>query len=206
MPCGRALGNELRMDPKEKNPWTLQQRKQVYSNNWIAVFEDDVLRPDGKPGIYGLVHFKNRAVGVAAVDDQGRVLLVGQYRYPLDCYSWEIPEGGAPAGEDVFEAAKRELLEETGCSAAHWKLVLRAHLSNSVSDEESFSYLATGLSAGEASPEGTEELQLKWAPFPEAIDMIFRGEITDALSILTLQTVALTRRELMNSAAEQNAR
>src|SRR5947209_4353356 len=116
-----------------ENPWTRLSRRLVYQNPWIVVYEDQVRRPDGHPGIYGVVHYQNRAVAVVAVDDQDRVLLVGQYRYPLDLYSWEIPEGGAGPGEDTLEAARRELREETGFSASHWQEILRAHLSNSVS-------------------------------------------------------------------------
>src|SRR5205085_1656155 len=105
--------------------------------------------------------------------------LVGQYRYTLELYSWELPEGGAGPDEEPPAAAKRELLEETGCSAAHWQELLRAHLSNSVSDEEAIVYLARGLTAGTAEPEGTERLQVKWVPFAEALVMMARGEITD---------------------------
>jgi 8-oxo-dGTP pyrophosphatase MutT (NUDIX family) len=175
------------------NPWTRLARAVAYENPWVVVYHDEVLRPDGRPGIYGVVHFRNRAVGVVALDGQDRVLLVGQYRYTLGAYSWEIPEGGAPAGEAPLSAARRELREETGYSAGCWRELLRAHLSNSVSDEEAFCYLATDLRPGEASPEGTERLQVRWVPFPEALDMTFRGEITDALSVLGLQRLALLR-------------
>src|SRR5262245_61579297 len=134
-------------DP-QRNPWTRLSRRTTYENPWITVYEDQVLRPDGQPGIYGMVHFKNLAVGVVALDDQDRVLLVGQYRYTLDRYSWEIPEGGAPAGEEPLAAAQRELREETGCTASRWRELLRAHLSNSVSDELAILFLAQDLSAG----------------------------------------------------------
>ena len=180
-------------DHPEANPWTRRARRVAYDNPWITVYHDDVVRPDGAPGIYGLVHYKNRAVAVVPIDDDDHVLLVGQFRYTLDVYSWEVPEGGAAPGEDVLEAAKRELLEETGCTAAAWELLLRAHLSNSVSDEEAFCYLACGLRHGKADPEGTERLQLRRVPFGEALGMVGRGEITDALSVLALQCVALRR-------------
>lgn len=175
------------------NPWTRRSRTVAYRNPWIVVYHDDVLRPDGQPGIYGVVHYRNRAVGVVALDEQDRVLLVGQYRYTLDVYSWEIPEGGAPEGEDLETAARRELLEETGYSATRWERVLRAHLSNSVSDEEAVCFLATELSAGTACPEETEELRLRWVPFAEALAMTADGRITDALSVLGLQRMALMR-------------
>lgn len=181
-------------DNREQNPWRRLQRRLVYENPWIGVYEDQVLRPDGQPGIYGVVHYQNRAVGVVAVDERDRVLLVGQYRYTLDLYSWEIPEGGAAPGEEPLEAARRELEEETGCSAERWRLLCRAHLSNSVSDEEAFCFLATELRLGEARPEGTEQLQIRWVGFEEAVAMARDGRITDALSILGLQYLALERR------------
>jgi 8-oxo-dGTP pyrophosphatase MutT (NUDIX family) len=175
------------------NPWKRLSRQVAYENLWIRVYHDEVLRPDGQPGIYGLVHFRSRAVGVVALDDQDHVLLVGQYRYTLDVYSWEIPEGGTAEGEEPLEAARRELLEETGCTAEHWELIARAHLSNSVSNEEGFCFLATGLTNGEPCPEGTERLQVRRVPFAEALAMVLRGEITDALSVLGLQHVGLRR-------------
>jgi 8-oxo-dGTP pyrophosphatase MutT (NUDIX family) len=163
----------------------------AYENSWIRVYDDQVLRPDGQPGVYGVVHYKNRAIGVVALDAENRVLLVGQYRYTLDVYSWEIPEGGAEAGEAPLAAAQRELREETGYSAVHWREILRAHLSNSVSDEEAWCFLATDLRPGVARPEGTELLQVAWIPLAEALSMIDQGQITDALTILGLQRVAL---------------
>jgi 8-oxo-dGTP pyrophosphatase MutT (NUDIX family) len=175
------------------NPWTRLARRVAYENAWITVWHDDVRRPDGKPGVYGVVHYRNRAVGVVALDEQDRVLLVGQYRYTLDLYSWELPEGGAASDEEPLAAAKRELQEETGCTAAHWQELLRAHLSNSVSDEEAIVYLARGLTDGPAEPEGTERLQVRRVPFAEALTMVERGEITDAMSVIGLQRVALMR-------------
>lgn len=176
-----------------RNPWTQLKRRVAYENPWIVVYEDQVLRPDGQPGIYGVVHFRNRAVGVVALDEQDRVLLVGQYRYPLDLYSWEIPEGGAPMDEDPLQAAQRELLEETGYSAEKWQVVARAHLSNSVGDEEAICYVATDLRAGTARPDGTEQLRVVWVPFEQAMKMVTSGEITDSLSVISLQRVALMR-------------
>jgi ADP-ribose pyrophosphatase len=174
------------------NPWKTKDSKVVYDNAWIRVREDNVIRPDGQPGIYGVVHYKNTATGVLPIDDEGCTYLVGQYRYTLNSYSWEIPEGGAPEGEDPLEGAKRELLEETGLVAKEWKLLSKSYLSNSVSDEEAVLYLATNLSQGKASPEGTEKLQVKRVPFEEALSMVARGEITDAMSVIAIQSYVLS--------------
>jgi 8-oxo-dGTP pyrophosphatase MutT (NUDIX family) len=175
------------------NPWQRLSRTVVYQNAWIVVYHDEVVRPDGQPGIYGQVHYRNRAVAIVALDAQDRVLLVGQFRYTLNVYSWEIPEGGAAAGEDLLVAAQREMREETGCSAGRWQEIARLHLSNSVSDEEAVCFLATELTAGAAEPEGTERLQVRWVAFEEALDMISDGRITDALAVIALQRVALLR-------------
>jgi 8-oxo-dGTP pyrophosphatase MutT (NUDIX family) len=166
----------------------------AYENPWLTVWHDDVIRPDGAPGIYGVVHFTNRAIGVLAIDDGDRVLLVGQYRYPLDAYSWEIPEGGGTLDESALDAARRELIEETGFAAGTWRELGQAALSNSVTDELAIFFVATDLRDGTPSPEGTEELQTRWVPFDEALAMTFDGRIVDALSILALQREALARR------------
>lgn len=176
---------------KERNPWTTRTSEVVYDNPWITVRDNQVLRPDGNPGIYGVVEYKNKAIGVLPLDEEGNVQLVGQHRYPIDIYSWEIPEGGCPLAEDPLEAAKRELLEETGLTARNWEQLGTAFLSNSVSNEEAIWYLATGLEEGEACPEGTEELQYKKVSFEQALQMISTGEITDALSILALHSYAM---------------
>lgn len=174
------------MQDSQNNPWRKLTGKVVYENPWIRVREDQVIRPDGEPGIYGVVHFRNKAVGVLAVDDAGHVHLVGQFRYVLDRYSWEIPEGGCPAGEDPRAAAERELREETGLSAERWELLGLAHLSNSVTDEEAYYYLATGLTKGEAEPEGTEKLEHRVVPFEEALRMVMASEITDSISVMAI--------------------
>lgn len=182
------------MEDKFSNPWQTIAKRDVYENPWIRVQHHEVIRPDGQPGIYGVVHYKNKAIGVLPIDDEGFTYLVGQYRYTLDVYSWEIPEGGCPEGEEALDAAKRELLEETGLIAREWKLIGRTHLSNSVSDEESFSFLATGLTQGEAQPDGTEKLQVRRVEFAEALRMVEAGEITDSLSVTTILLYAMLAR------------
>ena len=166
----------------------------VYDNPWIELFHDEVIRPDGRPGIYGVVHFLHRAVGVVPLDlATDSVLLVGQYRYTLDRYSWEIPEGGGGADESPEEAARRELAEETGYAGGTWRELCRCDLSNSVTDETAVLFVATDLVTGTADPEGTERIEIRWVPFDEAMAMIGRGEITDAMTIIALQAVALER-------------
>jgi 8-oxo-dGTP pyrophosphatase MutT (NUDIX family) len=173
------------------NPWKILDQKQIYQNPWIELTEYQVINPSGGRGIYGKVHFKHLAVGVVPLDDDWNTWLVGQYRFTLDQYSWEIPEGGGRMDEDPLEAAKRELKEETGLFATEWKQILAMHLSNSVCDEAAVIYLATNLSIGNAAPEETEELLLKKLPFDEAVRMVEAGQITDAMSVAAIQKVRL---------------
>jgi 8-oxo-dGTP pyrophosphatase MutT (NUDIX family) len=177
------------------NPWKTLSSRAVYDNPWIHVREDQVIGPDGNRGIYGVVQFKNRAVGVLPVDDQGRIWLVGQYRYPLQAYSWEIPEGGSPASESLEATAHRELREETGLRAEQLELVTTAHLSNSVSDEVGYVFRATGLVAGEGEPEGTERLVVRRFEWQAAWEMLRRGDVTDSLSVIALLHEAVRRLE-----------
>lgn len=179
--------------PVPTGPWTRRARRVAYENPWITIWHDEVTRPDGAPGIYGVVHFANLAVGVLALDEDDRVILVGQHRYALDEYSWEIPEGGVPLDETPLAGAQRELREETGMEAAAWREIGRSHLSNSVSDELAVLFVATGLTAGVATPDGTEALEVRWLPFDEVVTMTLDGRITDALTVLIVQRVALER-------------
>ena len=177
---------ESNADVMYKNPWKILSSKAVYDNDWINLTEYKIINPGGGHGIYGKVHFKNKAVGIVPIDDEGNIYLVGQYRFPLDAFSWEIPEGGSPYDEDPLSSAKRELKEETGIEARNWQKLLDIHLSNSVSDEIGHIYLATGLSYTDAEPEETEEIHVKKLPFDEAYQMLLNGEITDSLTIAGL--------------------
>lgn len=171
---------------EETNPWQTLSSEVIYNNNWIRLTEHQVLNPAGKPGIYGEVHFKNLAIGILALDEQHNTWLVGQYRYPLKAYSWEIPEGGGLLHENPLDNAKRELLEETGLQAKNWQEIQKMHLSNSVSNELSIIYIATGLTQGVATPEETEALMVKKVSFNEAYQMVMNGEITDSISVAAI--------------------
>jgi len=169
-----------------QNPWTTLASAERYENPWIRVVEHQVLNPSGKPGIYGTVHFKNLALGVLPVDAEGHTYLVGQYRYPLGRYSWEIPEGGGRHDVDPLTSAKRELMEEVGLAASHWQEIIHLDLSNSVTDERAVCFLAWGLTQGDAQPDDTEKLAIRRLPVSEAIAMAVRGDITDAMSVAAL--------------------
>lgn len=168
---------------KSENPWKKKTTKVVYDNPWISVHHDEVITPTGTDGIYGRIIFKNKAIGIIPLDEQNNTWLVGQYRYTLDEYSWEIPMGGGPLAEDALLAAKRELKEETGITANQWECMMRIHTSNCVTDEEGFIYVARDLSYGETSFDETEELQIKKVPLTEVVEMIGEGKITDAITI-----------------------
>ena len=174
-----------------ENNWQTLDSKIVYENPWIRVTHRNVINPNGKKGIYGVVHFKNKAIAIIPLDEDNNTWLVGQYRYTLSEYSWEVPEGGGPHESAPIESAKRELLEETGITAKEWKEVGKLHLSNSVTNEEGLVFVARDLSYGEAEPEETEDLQIKKLPFEEVVEMVMRGGITDALAVAAILKVKL---------------
>ena len=173
------------------NPWQILSQHAVYENPWIELTEFQVINPKGGNGVYGKIHYKHLAVGVIPLDENLNTWLVGQYRFPLGQYSWEIPEGGGRMEEDPMDAAKRELMEETGLVAKSWTKILTMHLSNSVSDEFSVIYLARDLEEHMATPEETEELLIKKLPFDEVGMMVETGKITDAMSVAAIQQIQL---------------
>ncbi|MFC5285315.1 NUDIX domain-containing protein [Pedobacter alpinus] len=175
------------------NPWTTLSSEKIYDNPWISLTEHQVLNPSGGKGIYGEVHFKNYAIGIIAIDTDDYIFMVGQYRFPLKQYSWEIPEGGGPLNEHPLASAKRELLEETGLVAKNWQEVLKMHLSNSVSDELGILYLASDFEQFASQPEETEQLEVKKMPFEAVYQMIINGEITDSLTVAGILRVKLLR-------------
>lgn len=177
-------------DP-QKNPWTTLSSREIYLNPWIRVREDQVLKPNGNPGIYGVVEYRNRAVGVVPIDDEGYTWLVGQYRYTHNQYEWEIPEGGCPEGESLENCAHRELLEETGLVATQLEpLLLDLQLSNSIGNETAHLFVARGLTQETPQPEDTEQITIRRLPLIEAIEMAATGQIRDSMSVIALLAIA----------------
>lgn len=173
--------------------WKVKSSRVAYENPWIKISHDEVITPKGTDGIYGTVHFKNIAIGVLPIDDQGNTWLVKQSRYTLNQYTWEIPEGGCPYGEEPVNAARRELEEEVGLKAKEVTELMRMHLSNSVTDELAIIFIAKGLSAGQQALESTEDIEYQKLPLADAINMVFKGEITDSISVAALLRVALLK-------------
>ena len=175
----------------KKNPWTTLSGEVKYDNPWITVTEFQVINPSGGKGIYGKVHFKNKAIGIIALDNELNTWLVGQYRYTLDAWHWEIPEGGGLLNEEPLASAKRELREETGLIAKSWSEVMRVHTSNSVTDEEGHIFLAEDLEEGSSDLEATEaDLKVWKLPLKEALNMALDGKITDSMSVMAILKVA----------------
>jgi 8-oxo-dGTP pyrophosphatase MutT (NUDIX family) len=175
----------------DQNPWKVLSSKEVYDNAWIGVTENNVINPNGGKGIYGTVHFKNLAIGIIVLDEKMNTYLVGQYRFPINQYSWEIPEGGCPPGLQPLEGAKKELEEETGIKAHSWEKILEMKLSNSVTDEHAIIFLAWDLEHHKPAPEETEQLEVKKLPFDEAYQQVEDGTITDSLSVAAILKVKL---------------
>ncbi|MBX2980759.1 MAG: NUDIX hydrolase [Flavobacteriales bacterium] len=176
---------------QQRGPWKTLSVEERYSTPWIGVSHHEVIDPSGRPGIYGVIHFRNLAVGIVPLDDELNTWIIGQYRYPIEAYSWEIPEGGAPRDRPALESAIRELREEAGIVASHWTPILHMHLSNSASDEEALIYVAQGLEFHEPEPDHNEQLELRKIPFSELYGMVSRGEVTDSLTVAAVLKVQL---------------
>ena len=176
------------------NPWTTLSGEDKYENRWIKVTEYQVINPAGGKGIYGKIHYKNKGIGIIPIDEHGNTWLVGQYRYTLNEFHWEIPEGGGPLDQNPLEAAKRELKEETGLTAKTWTPLLKMNPSNSTTDEECLIFIAEDLEHGKNDPEETEaDMKVQKIPLTDAIDMVMRGEILDSMTMLGLLMVARVR-------------
>jgi 8-oxo-dGTP pyrophosphatase MutT (NUDIX family) len=169
--------------------WKKLTSRTVYDNAWMTVFEDKVINPAGGENLYGHVHFKNKAIAIVPLDDNGNTWIVGQSRFTIGEYTWEVPMGGSHTGEDPVETARRELKEETGLTASSLTLLMRLHTSNSITDEEGFVFVARGLTTGEPEFDEMEDLTIRKVPLSEAVDMIVSGEITDAISVAALLRV-----------------
>ncbi len=177
------------MNEQSFNPWKKIKEKVTYENPWIKVTHADVITPCGEKGVYGTVSYKNWAIGIIPLDEDHNTWIVGQYRYPLEAYSWEIPEGGGPIGESAIDTAKRELSEEVGLKAKKWDMIQTFHLSNSVSDEYGELFLAQDLEEFENHPDPEEDLAVKKLPFEEVFQMVLKGEITDSMSVMGILKV-----------------
>lgn len=173
----------------EENPWKTTSTQMVYESPWIAVNKHEVINPAGNPGTYSTIHFKNKAIGILALDEDFNTWIIGQYRYPINAYSWEIPEGGGQLDVAYELSAERELFEETGIKAKKITEIMRLHLSNSASDEEAIVFIAQDLSYHEPEPEETEVLQIRKLPFTELYQMVIDGEVTDAITIAAVLKV-----------------
>lgn len=175
----------MRLPKPPPNPWKQKSSRQVYKNAWIRVREDKVIRPDGKQGIYGVVEIAP-AVVVVPIRDDGKVLLLGQWRYVLGRYSWEPPNGGTKPGEAPRIAARRELREEGGLLARRLVPLGTTDQSNGVTTDVGHLYLGLSLKQVSAQPDQEEQFQFCWVPLKVAIEMAVSGKITEGLSVAAL--------------------
>lgn len=168
---------------EESNPWIVKGVARPFANDWFGIDSCAVIHPGGAEGTYSVIRIRRLAVGVLPIEADGSVHLVGQWRFPLGRYSWEMPEGGAEPGEDTLACARRELAEETGLRAAALTPILEMDLSNSLTDERAIIYLAAGLTPGTANPDPTEVLRRRRAPFAEVLERACDGRIRDSMTV-----------------------
>lgn len=171
------------MSITESNPWKINSTEIKYDSPWISVEHHEVLNPAGNPGTYSVVRFKKYAIGIIPLDEELNTWIVGQYRFPFDAYSWEIPEGGGEKEIDPIISAKRELMEECGILAGKWELIQELQTSNAATDEYAYLFIARDLTFTQSQPDENEQLQVKKLPFEELYQMVLKGEITDAMSV-----------------------
>ncbi len=181
--------------PAKPNPYAVLERKALYDSPWLRLREDRFRHRRGRAGHYAVCGFKRSACGVLALDAEDRVILVGQWRYPLEQYSWEIPEGGGEEHESPFAAIRRELAEEADLEADSWEPLAHFHPSNSSTDEEAFLFLATDLhsAGGIHHAEEDEELAIHRETFQQCLQRVLSGEISDGLSVVALLTLNARR-------------
>lgn len=188
-----------------QNPWQTKASRIAYQNPWIRVREDEVIRPDGSPGIYGVVEIRP-SIGVVALNDRGEIALVGQWRYALNRHSWEIPRGGsAPHETDMLITAQRELAEEVGVNAEHWEPLGVVDVCNGVSDDMQSLFLATALSECSMNLDPEEDIVVEWKPLTEAVEMAMDGRITEVCSVAAILMVAQRHRRTGNLDSEPEA-
>ena len=183
------------MSNKTIGPWQVLREQSIYSNPWIEIVDHEVTHPDGSPGQYGVVRFANLAIGVLPIDEEGMTWLVGQHRFPLDAYSWELPEGGGPLLDDPLVSAKRELKEETGLTASQWAPLCEFDISNSVTDEKAMCFIASGLTQGISAPEPSEKLTLRKVSLKELFNAVLVGDIRDSLTHMMVLTAYVKARQ-----------
>jgi 8-oxo-dGTP pyrophosphatase MutT (NUDIX family) len=186
------LAHESRHYLKQANPWTTKSSRIAYQNRWIRVREDRVIRPDGQPGVYGVVEVPP-SVGIVAINQKDHVVLVGQWRYTLNRYVWEIPRGGSDGHPDLMAVAQRELVEEAGVEAEHWQSLGTVDVCTGVTTDVQHLFLATSLRSSEAHHDAEEQIDVDWHPFEHVLEMTMAGQITEVCSVAAILKVARMR-------------
>ncbi|HWQ52087.1 MAG TPA: NUDIX hydrolase [Bryobacteraceae bacterium] len=176
------------------NPWRTLASRVVYSNAWIRVREDQVIRPDGAQGVYGVVEIRP-SVGIVAINERDEMVLVGQWRYPHGKLTWEIPRGGSHEGEtEMLAVARRELREETGVEAQCWESLGATDVNNGVTTDTEHLFLATGLTLHAPRHDPEEQIAIRWLAFETALEMTMRGEFPECCTALAILKLGLMRR------------